>query len=236
MKKIFSYSKDRPFYLNVIFCILCFLGLFLFSSIVYLLLKPIIHNENVITIIANLLFCLFLYLLYFKDLNKEFKDYFKDFKSNFKLSLKYYALGIMGMVFFNIIIMIFLKDVSQNENQVRELLFSSPFYTMISISILAPLSEELIFRKSLQPVIKNKWIYVITCGVLFGGAHILTNVISNTFVLTDLFYILPYGSLGASFALMDNETKTTFSSIMIHALHNTCTALLLLAMYFGGNL
>jgi membrane protease YdiL (CAAX protease family) len=140
----------------------------------------------------------------------------------------------MGMIFFNVIIAIFLGGVSSNESQVREMLYNNVFFTMISISIYAPLSEELIFRKSLRPLINNKWIYIIVSGLLFGGAHILTNFIQNTFVLTDLIYILPYGCLGAYFALMDYESKTTFSSIVIHALHNTCTACLLLAMYYGG--
>ena len=33
---------------------------------------------------------------------------------------------------------------------------------------------------------------------------------------------------------MDDETKSTFSSIVIHAIHNTVTALLLLAVYRSG--
>lgn len=114
------------------------------------------------------------------------------------------------------------------------MLYNSPILSLISISIIAPISEELIFRKSLQPIIKNKWVYVIVSGLLFGGAHLLTNILSGTLRVVDLVYILPYASLGSAFALMDNETKTTFSSIIIHAIHNTLTALLLLAIFKAG--
>ena len=138
------------------------------------------------------------------------------------------------MIFFNLLISVFLGGVSSNEEQVREMLFSSPITSLLSISIIAPISEELIFRKSLQPVLKNKWVYIVVSGVLFGMAHLLTNILSGEFVLTDLFYLLPYGSLGSAFALMDNETKTVFSSIVIHALHNTATAILLLVLFKGG--
>jgi membrane protease YdiL (CAAX protease family) len=140
----------------------------------------------------------------------------------------------MGMVFFNLLISVFLHNISSNEEQVREMLYNHVFISLISISIIAPISEELIFRKSLQPVIKNKWVYIIVSGFLFGFAHILTNIVSGNFVISDLVYILPYGSLGASFALMDNDSKTVFSSIVIHALHNTCTAILLLLVFKGG--
>ena len=81
----------------------------------------------------------------------------------------------MGMVFFNLIIITFLKDISANETQVRELLYKNPIPTMINIVLLAPILEELIFRKSLAPILKNRWVYVIISGLLFGSAHIAIN-------------------------------------------------------------
>ncbi len=234
MKSLFKYSKDRSYIVNLIFCILSFLGLFILSGIVEILLSFIIKNGYVCSILSNSILIAFLYLLYLKDLNREAKIYKNNFKENFKNSLKLYFIGFMGMIFFNLIISIFLKNISSNEEQVREMLYNHVFTSLISISIIAPISEELIFRKSLQPIIKNKWLYVFVSGFLFGFAHILTNIISGNFVVSDLMYILPYGSLGASFALMDHDSKTVFSSIVIHALHNTCTALLLLLVYKGG--
>ena len=234
MTSNFKYSKDRSLGINILFCILSFLGLLLFSDLLQIILNLVIKNTMICSIISNIFLIVFLYLLYLKDLNDEAKIYKKDFKKIFGTSLKYYILGFMGMIFFNILISIFLGGISSNEEQVREMLFNSPFITMISISIIAPITEELIFRKSLQPVIKNKWLYIVVSGVLFGLAHLLTNMVSGNFVVTDLFYILPYGSLGASFALMDNETKTVFSSMVIHAIHNTATALLLILLFKGG--
>ncbi len=232
--KIFKYSKNRKWYVNLIFCLISFIGLLVIPSIIYLLLNLVIKNSNVCDILANIIFILILYLMYYKDLNKEFKIFKNNFKSNMKVAFKYYIVGMMGMVFFNLLIVTVLKDISSNESQVRELLFNDTIFALISIMIIAPISEEIIFRKSLQPLIKNKWVYAICCGLLFGGAHILTNILNNAFVLSDLFYILPYASLGVSFALMDYDTKTTVTSICIHAFHNSFTAILLLITYFGG--
>ena len=96
---------------------------------------------------------------------------------------------------------------------------------LINISILAPITEELIFRKSIQPLIKNKWVRAILSGILFGGAHLLTG---DAIRLVDLLFLLPYGTLGFVFSLMDNDTKTTFTSIIFHGLHNAATGILLL--------
>ena len=234
INSLFHESKKRSFTTNLILCICAFLGILLVPNIVGLLLLKVIKNEMVCSIIGTIVFMILLVLMYYKDLIKEFKIYKSNFKDNFRIAFKYYILGFMGMVFFNIIIAFFLKNISSNETQVREMLYSNVILSLINISILAPICEEIVFRKSLEPVIKNKWIYVIVCGLLFGGAHILTNIINDSFVLTDLFYILPYACLGSAFALMDNETKSTFTSIVMHALHNTLTACLLLVVYFSG--
>ena len=82
----------------------------------------------------------------------------------------------------------------------------------------------------LYATIKNKWIYAIVCGLLFGGAHLL----AGKFKLINLLYLIPYGSLGFVFALMNRETKTTFSSITMHCIHNTATGILLLVTYSMG--
>lgn len=234
-EELFSYSKDRPFYINLIFCIISFSGLIILPIVFYYIFNSFISNKLLCNLLADILLIVVLYLMYFKDLNKEFKVFTGNFKENAKKSFKYYLIGFGMMVFFNLLIMFLLKNISSNESQVREMLYSNTLIALISISIIAPLSEELIFRKSLQPLVKNKWIYVILTGLLFGGAHLLTNILNNEFVLTDLIYILPYASLGCAFGLMDYENKTTFSSIMMHFIHNTFTAILLLVVYSGGN-
>lgn len=235
-KGLFKYSKDRKFELNLVYCIICFLCLLLFNHIIGYFLSKIISNDYLVSIISNILLLIFLYLLYKKDLDREAKIFLKNFKITFKSNINYYLLGLGCMVFFNIIIIGLFGKISSNETQVREMLYLHPIYSLISISITAPICEEIIFRKSIQPLIKNKWLYATICGLLFGFAHILTNIINNQFIITDLVYILPYASLGFAFALMDYKGKSTFNSILVHMLHNTVTALLLLSVYSSGAL
>lgn len=225
-----KYTNERPKYLNIIICILSILFYFLLPGLFLSVIQKIIHNESVSTIIALLLYLMILYLVYFKDLNLEFKTFIKDFKNNFKKGFKYYLVGIFAMIFFNLTIAIFIKNISANETAVREMLFASPVMSLIQISLLAPITEEIMFRKSVMSCCKNKWVFAFITAILFGGAHLVAGDLS----LINLVYILPYGSLGFVFALMDSETNTTFTSVFMHMIHNTFTALLLLSFSFLG--
>lgn len=225
-----KYTEERKKSTNILFCILSFLGMFILPSLFYTFFRMFLRDSLELQFISNFLFILVLFLMYYKDLKREFKTYTKNFKKNFSVMFKYYILGIIVMVMSNIVISMIIGDVSSNESAVREELFAFPIYTMLNIMIIAPLSEELVFRKSLSPVIKDKWIYATICGLLFGGAHLL----AGKFELINLMYLVPYGSLGFVFALMNRETKTTFSSITMHCIHNTFTGLLLLISYSMG--
>ncbi len=232
---IMKCSKDRPWYINLLFCFICLVGIIVLPTIFSLMYSDFIKSETICSFLSEVTFVLILVLMYYEDLIKEAKTFKRDFKKSMKSSIKYYVMGIMSMIFFNLLITMILKnDISTNESQVREMLFNNTIYALINISIYAPISEEIIFRKSIQPLINNKWLYAFVCGVLFGGAHILTNVLGGTFVISDLIYILPYGSLGVAFALMDYENRSVFNSMTIHCLHNTMTALLLLSMFYLG--
>lgn len=227
-------SKDRSLLMNIIICLIALVGVLVIPSIVGILFSNIITNDTICSAIGELVFLLILVFLFYNDLKKEYKVFKKDIKESLRVGFKYYFVGLMAMIFFNLFLAITLKSIATNETQVREMLFDTPFFSLINIVLLAPIAEELTFRKSIRPIINNRILYAIICGVLFGLAHLLTNFLSGTFVLTDLLYVLPYGSLGFAFAIMDYDTKTTYTSICMHAFHNFCTGMLLLLVYYSG--
>ena len=92
--------------------------------------------------------------------------------------------------------------------------------------IYAPITEELIFRKSIKDFISNKWLYVIVSGLLFGGVHVISSLGSDWGFL----YLIPYCSLGMVFAHLYYETDNIFSTITIHSIHNTLAILLYLSV------
>lgn len=225
-------TKDRGLLINIIMCILSFLIFYFAPSIFYAISYVMCKNQMISEIIGRMCAVVLIALLYYKDLKKEFKELKNKIGSKIGVSFKYYGIGIATMMISNLILLIIFKDISTNETQVRELLVANPLPMMFTISILAPLTEELTFRKSLSPLFKNKWLFALVSGLLFGLGHLMVDFTSGNFQIYRLLYLIPYGALGFAFALMNRENKTTFSSIGIHCLHNFLTGLLILSQ--GG--
>ena len=117
------------------------------------------------------------------------------------------------------LILIFITNgsIAGNEEAVRDMIDKVPLYMAFSSILYAPFTEELIFRKCIKDVIKNKWLYVIASFLFFGGAHVIS--MANNIV--DLLYIVPYGALGATFALAYYKTDTVYTFITFHIIHNS---------------
>lgn len=175
-------------------------------------------NKVIMMFSADIIYLIIIISIYIKTLKKDLKNYFKNFFKNFEQSFKYYLIGLGIMILSNIIIVIFVNGaVAGNEEQVREMISKVPLYMIFSVSIYAPLTEELIFRKSIRDIIDNKYFYIITSGVLFGLAHIVGNISSAK----DLLYLIPYSSLGITFAYTYYKTKNIYSTIILHCMHNS---------------
>jgi membrane protease YdiL (CAAX protease family) len=167
-----------------------------------------------------------LFIIYRKSIIEEFKIFKNDLKNNIKTGFKMWVIGLILMMFSNFIInvILFNGSIASNEELNRELISKFPVYSMISAIIFSPFIEELVFRKSFKDIIKNKNIYFILSGLLFGLAHALTEIDS----IFDLLYIIPYGALGYAFAMAYDKTKSIFTSMFIHLVHNTFTLSLLI--------
>ena len=227
-----SETKDRALILNIIICIVAFLIFYFAPSIFYAITYAITKHQMLSETLGRIIAIVLIALLFYKDLIKEVKELKNKIGSKIGTSFKYYGIGLGIMMFSNLILLILFKDISTNETQVRELLLSNPIPMMFTISILAPLIEELAFRKSLSPLFKSKWIFALVSGALFGLGHLMVDFTSGSFQIYKLLYLIPYGSLGFSFALMNRDNNTTFSSILIHCMHNFLTGLLILSQ--GG--
>lgn len=176
--------------------------------------------------IFDLLFLILLGYIYRKDLINEFKRFFnRDFFKNVKLSFRYWFIGLFIMVISNYIIAIITNGtLAGNEEAVRGLIDKVPIYMAFQVMLYAPLTEEIIFRKSIGKVVNNKLLFVIISGLVFGGLHVISSVTS----WIDLIYLVPYCSLGFVFALLYSKTNNIFSTVIVHSFHNTLAFLLYL--------
>ena len=228
-------TSKRDWLGNAALCILSALGFIFIPSLVAIVLNYIFKGAlsyNVLSICGSIVYIIMMIIFYYKDLVKEWHTYIMTFKESLFTGFKYYFIGLLIMIFSNIVISFVIRDVSANENAVRDMLYHEPYLSMISIVLIAPLTEELLFRKSLSPLIKNKWLYALASALLFAGAHLLTGL--DSFKLIHLLYLIPYGSLGFAFAIANRNTNSTFTSIILHSFHNFITGVLLLLVYSSG--
>lgn len=222
------FSKKRV--LEILKGIVTFL-IFYFGS--YLQIIPIaIFNIDVnnytatdlalVNTFCDLLLVIILVILYFKELKKEFIKFKENYKSFLDTGLKYWMVGLVIMCVSNILIgMLTSLNTSSNEQAVQTLISSTPYMMILTAGILAPIAEEITFRKGINKIFKSKWLYCFASGFIFGLLHVIGS--GN---ILEYLYIIPYGSLGFFFALTYYETKNIYPSICMHALHNTALVIL----------
>ena len=221
----------KSYFLIILFFIYEYIPIIFFSSFGIKYRRWNTTSKTIYMFIMNIIFMLFLTYIYKKDIKKDLKDIKKNFFKIIKIAISYWIIGLIIMIFSNLIISIINNGgLPENEQAVRALLKKAPFFMLFQISIYAPFTEEIIFRKSIKDAINNKYAYIITSGLIFGGVHVISSI-SN---ITDLLYIIPYGALGCVFAALYNKTNNIFSTISVHAIHNTSTYILLLIIRLIG--
>lgn len=233
MKKTFI-DKSEEKLIRIAITIGLILSLILWQIIPVIILKLLnidINNINK-TIKVLILFvndCLLLILMisiYRKTIINDYQDFFNhNFKKNLIKSITMWLIGLGIMIASNYIIFILTDGtIAQNEEDVRTLIDSYPLYMAFQLIIYAPITEELIFRKSIKDITNNKIIYIFLSGLIFGGLHVLSSL-SNP---EGLLYLIPYCSLGFIFAYLYHKTDNIFSTITIHSFHNSLALLIYL--------
>lgn len=215
---------------NLIKMFLIFL-LFMMSS--YLQLIPVIlfhidlnhltmETATWLTVFSDTVLLIILLFIYRKDLKHDFKNFRLHIWKNMDVAIKYWLIGLIIMAASNAIIT-FLATGAQasNEVSVQSMIHGAPLASFLAAGLLAPIIEELTFRKSFYDAIHNKWLFILTSGLVFGGLH----VISST-SWQDFLFIIPYSALGIAFASMVFNTKNICTSISMHLLHNITLILL----------
>lgn len=187
-------------------------------------LNNITGTQNVmLSTFSNCVLLIILFLIFRKDLIEEWKRFRKNFLENIDIGIKYWLVGLGIMMISNIIIT-FVVNLGQaaNEQAVQSMISSLPWLMLINAGLIAPCTEEIIFRKGFKKAFPNKWLFIILSALVFGALHVVTSMTSPI----ELLYIIPYGALGAAFAYMYQKTDTIFTSIAMHMFHNTALILL----------
>lgn len=198
--------------------------LYIFSPLIIKLLPISIEslkkpNNELLFNIGYELFMLIIVFFILKDtIINDFKIFIKYLSKFIKGYIKFWFIALGLMMVSNVIILMFTKDIAQNEQSVRELIKINPILSILLASILAPLLEEFVFRLSLYKILsKRKWLFIILSGLIFGSMHVLP----TAKIWTDYLFLIPYSIPGCVFAYTLYKSKNIFVPISLHFIHNT---------------
>ena len=199
---------------------------FLFFEVIYVIMGFDFNKINdetslILIIIKYIVFLIIIYMMYHKYLKEKWFDFKKNFKTYVKIAFKDWFIGFFIMIVSNLIISSFIKGLGENEENIQSIISQTPLVAFFLTSFFAPIIEEMIFRKSLQDGIKNKYLFMFLSGFIFGLIHVLSP--SNPW---EYLLIIPYGAMGFVFAKTLNKTDNIYTTIMVHAFHNAMLTLL----------
>jgi len=147
----------------------------------------------------------------------------KDFKYFF-----YYFSAWPLIIFWGIIVEYLNIEALKNSNYSEEIvnaLNNNYLIIFILACIVAPISEEIMFRGFLLKIIKQKYnirLAIIINSFLFGLIHFNPSA------------IVPATILGGALSLIRIKTKSVFASIIIHSMHNLFALILTFqALYYN---
>jgi len=221
---------------HIILFVTLFVSYLIYPEFIILLLKlchvPVNHFSTWMAecLQIGILFSymLILFLIYRKSLKEEIKDFKENLKTYLKIGSKAWLIGVIIMVISNMIILRIYPTNAANEISVQEAFQAQPIYIFISAVFIAPIIEEIIFRKSMRPIFQNPYVYIICSGLLFGYIHTLANPTNPL----ELLYIIPYGVVGMAFSYLYQKYNNIFIPIFFHALHNTISLSISFFFYF----
>ena len=211
MKKI---TKNILIFISYFFYNLIFNDILLCFNINY---KSFNTNQKIIyMIVTSLIYLLIIIFLYRKELKEEIKDFKINHRKYISKNILIYLAGVLLMGLTNTILTsITRNDLSTNESLIREYIDKYPLYMAFSTVIFAPISEELIFRKSIKNIFKNKYLFIIISGLIFGVLHI-----QNFGDINDILFSIAYIIMGLDFAYIYSRTNNIFTTMTFHICHN----------------
>ena len=168
--------------------------------------------------------------VFYKQLIHDFKIFKSYFKEYFVLILKTWGKALLLVAIAAIIIYIITDKMKANNQIALQNSFNSdPVFIALLSMFYAPIAEELMFRGVFRKFIKNKKLFVIVSGVVFGLMH----VIDDSKTLAEFSYVFVYSILGIYLAGIYARTNNLCTNIFMHFMQNTLSVIgMILSMFF----
>lgn len=184
------------------------------------------------------------FLLGFPEIRENISDTFKIKDKDLVKKYAIYALaGVVGYYIINMIfgfmmagiysstsgneIWTYWTDLSTaNQEAVEKSVKAIPWLGFFSVVILAPIVEEIVFRKAIFDLNSNKVMAIVVSSLVFGLIHIVSSIGSPD----DMWFTLTYIIIGATLSTVYYKTdEQLVYSMSVHMTINLVAYIVLMA-------
>jgi len=193
--------------------------------------KVVDNNSTILyTVLINVIIDTILIISCVILLKTEIVTDFKIIKQNNAVKIFLSCLAGVGLVYAGNFIGSILTNLfggqgdSANQAALEKILFSEyGFIMIIFIVLIGPITEELIFRKSMHNILRYfklpSWAILLISSTLFGLIHVVS--------AGDFVQVFPYVFMGLSLGWLEIKNKNIFPSIFVHIFINSVSTVMI---------
>ena len=231
---------------NILKILLCLVFFFSFSYISRFFLKIFgvsysnfsVRGEAIYQFVASILIFILVLFVYFDKFKNDFIYAKKNIGSVIRKIFLYFIIFMIIkyiVSFISVIIcMILGYDVnsitSVNQDMIESYVKTYPLLMTFSAAIFAPFYEEGIFRLGFKKAIKNKWLFIIISGSIFGLMHVFP-LEQGVTLAVGLIQSITYVTMGIVFSFIYYKTDNIYYTIGIHLLNNLISILVMINLF-----
>lgn len=225
--------------------LLCFIFFFcigdIFSYVLGIFGIDVTKFSNKILVIYQFIMSFIIFIVLFftykKTIKKDYESFRKEKNKNITYIIKMFVIFMIVkylVSFISVLIMTLLNfDTSSmtsvNQNLIESYVKASPILMLISTAIFAPFYEEVLFRLGFKKVFKNKYIFVILSGMIFGLMHVFP-LEDGIPLMLGIMQSITYVTMGIFLSYVYYKMDNIFISIGIHFLNNLLSVLAMINM------
>lgn len=150
---------------------------------------------------------------FFSILKRDIKEFISQKGIYIKEVIKAFSITLLFYLPITLIIRLIIGEESTNQSLIKEI----PLWiTAILAIIIAPISEEVLFRGFLRRIFKNETVFIVISALIFGAIHCM--FLEENLVM--YLYIIPYAIMGAGMAKLYAKTNNLCTNITLHFIWN----------------
>lgn len=181
----------------------------------------LLQSSTIVTFFSIITFS----TIFYDSLKKEFAIFKKDPVKPLIYSLKIFITSLFLTFLASFLIKFFTKSENINQAANVSTILQDPLSAFMLIVINAPFVEEILFRHALKNTIKDDNLFIFASVLLFSSLHIL-----GIEKATEIAHILSYLPLAYGLSKIRVKTKSVFFPIIIHAINNLVSFLLIVGV------